>query len=266
MNESESNSNDILGYVISYTLSKKITCNKLPQIINIEYVTTDDDKFIIGFNIKFSKSSLKDCMEDARIIADRISCLIAYETLQPVDVNFSGHAGIPKPGKTARVSKSLTLKWNIRGREPTISLTNPDVAGVLRLDEAEHHCLQLFRSAILHFNNGSKVEALKELFAIIEYDKDFPDHDKYYGLRQIFSHRPRNHKNNMSYEQGTIEKFKRHFGKEDFDYLKFEPENNVIIVDINSSKTQERLKKIVSDFINEIKLYIPKKLGMGESS
>jgi hypothetical protein len=253
MNESESNSNDILGYVISYSLSKKIAFNKLPEINNIEYVTTDDDKYIIGFNIKFSKLSLEDCMKDARIIADRISCLIAYETLQPIDVNFSGHAGIPKPGKTARVSKSLTLKWNIRGKEPTISLTNPDVAGVLKLDEAEHHCLQLFRSAILHFNNGSKVEALKELFAIIEYDKAFPNHDKYNGLRQIFSHRPRDNKE-MPYAEGTIEKFTRFFGKEDFDYLKFEPENNVIIVDINSSKTQVRLKKIVTDFIGEIKL------------
>ena len=68
----------------------------------------------------------------------------------------------------------------------------------------------------------------------------------------------------MCYDEATIKKFTENFTSKDFDYLKFEPDNNLIIVDINSSKTQVKLKKIVLDYIGEIKLYISSKFGIGE--
>lgn len=259
MNEIPDNSNDILGYVMSYNLSRQIRYKSLPHYDNIEFVKSDDGNYLIGFNVKFLATDFDKTLEDSRIIADKVACVITIKTKQYVTISFGGHSGIPKPGKTARVSKRVTFPFNIKGNEPLLDLQKQDL-NVLKLNESQHSLLQRLSRAILHNNSGLPEESLKELYSIIEYRNDFPNHDKYSSLRHLFTHTPDINRSTQPYRANTITNFMKHFDKIDFDYLEFDYEKNLIILDINSQKTQKRLKTVILEFIKEVESYLKKEL------
>jgi hypothetical protein len=86
------------------------------------------------------------------------------------------------------------------------------------------------------------------LFKIIE-DKDFPDYEKYNALRNMFSHMPR-------YKRNTIESFLKYFNQDSFEYIRFEPQDMIIIIDTESEKTKDALHSIVMSFMRLTKEHI----------
>jgi hypothetical protein len=116
MSEIPNDGHDILGYVMSYNLSRQIRYKSLPIYDNIEFIKSDDGNYLLGFNVKFLAPDFDKALEDSRIIADKIACVITSKTKQYVTVSFGGYSGIPKPGKTARVSKIVRYPYNIKGK------------------------------------------------------------------------------------------------------------------------------------------------------
>lgn len=252
---------DILGFVTTFSLSTKVRCTKLPNLVDIDFIKSDDGYYLLGLNVKILKNNIDKALEDSKLIANKIASIISLKTMHYVTVTTIGYSGIPKPGKTAPVSRSMTFIYNIKGKEPILELENQDVTDVLKLDNSEYSFLQRLDRAILHHKAGFPAESLKELFTVIEYDKAFANHDKYYGLRQILSHAPNYSSKNPPYNKATINKFTSYFDKSDFDYLEYDPSNLIIILDMNSTKTRQTLEGIFSNLINEVKSYVRQKLG-----
>lgn len=199
---------DVLGYVICFNFSTKIKCINLPSVPNIEFVISDNN-CLLGLNIKILKSDIAEALDDSKRIADKIANFISLRTMQHVTVRKTGHHGIPKPGRTAPVSKSQTYINKIEGKQPVLELGYLDFTDVVKLNELQHSSLQRLSKSIMHLNSRHPVEALKELYALIENDRTFPNFDKYHGLRQIFVHPPRH--TNKPYEEKTIKNFTKYF-------------------------------------------------------
>jgi hypothetical protein len=259
MNEIPDDGKDILGFVMSYNLSIKIRCESLPHYGNIEFVKSDDGNYLLGVNVKFLGTDFDTALEDSRIIPDKIACVITSKTKQYVTVSFGGYSGIPKPGKTARLSKSATFLYNIKGNEPLLDFQKQDL-NVLKLNDSQHSLLQRLSRAILHNNSGLPEESLKEIYSIIEHRNDFLNRDKYSCLRHLFTHTPNINRSTQPYRENTITNFMKHYNKNDFDYLEFDYEKNLIILDINSRKTQKKLESVMSEFIQEVESYLKKEL------
>jgi len=261
MSDISNNNNDVLGYVITYTLSTKIQCLSLPTPSDVEFIKSNGSSYVSGLKITVSKSNMSDALKDSRIIAEKIVGFISFRDGQHLTIVLSGCSGIPKVGKTARVSKSMTYLFNIKAPEPVLELSNQDLIDGLNISKLDLSLLQRFNSAISHYKSGSSIEALKLLFAIIENDEGFPNYNKYSALRNIFTHSPDLNRPKQQYHPETIKNFTNYFDESDFDYLQFEPHNNIIILDVNSQRNLKRLHKIVSDLIQEMELYIKQKLN-----
>jgi hypothetical protein len=71
----------------------------------------------------------------------------------------------------------------------------------------------------------------------------------YFALRNILAHSP-------YYKDKTMHYFKESFNKDDFDYLKYDPDNKLIVLDLDSAKTLKKLNKIVAELIPRLKIYL----------
>jgi hypothetical protein len=213
-----------------------------------------DNDCLLGLNIKILKNDFIEALDDSKRIADKIADFISSKIMQHVTVRKTGHHGIPKPGKTAPVSRSYTFINKIEGVQPILQFGYQDAIDVIKLNELQHSLLQRLSIAIKHHSSGCPVEALKEIYAIIENDRTFPNFDKLHGLRQVFTHSPR--QSNRPYSREAIDNFKRYFNESTFDYLKYEPLSFLIIPDMNSQKTKLKLSELVSQFLVELKSYL----------
>jgi hypothetical protein len=259
------NDSDVIGFNISYNMSTKIHCDNLPAISNISFIKSDDNKHVIGFNIEILTSEIDEALRKSQLIANKIVGFITLETAQFVSATQTGYGGIPKKGKTARVSKTLILRWNIKGIEPVLELKPESFSNALEIDESHLGLLQKYSKAILHYNSGFPEESIKELFAIIEYDNSFQDYYKYYSLRQVLTHNP-NFTKGKAYNKKTIENFNNYFDKNSFDYLKYDPTNFIIVIDLNSKASQVCLSQIASDFKDALRLHLLGKFGLPNKS
>src|SRR5206468_8005030 len=158
MSDIANNNNDVLGYVITYTISTKIRCLSLPIPSDIEFIKSNGSSYASGLKITVSKSNMNDALEHSRIIAEKIVGVISFRYKQHLTLILSGCSGIPKVGKTARVSKSVTYLFNIKAPEPVLELSNQDLIDVLKISKLDLSLLQRFNRAILHYNSGSSIE------------------------------------------------------------------------------------------------------------
>ena len=106
--------------------------------------------------------------------------------------------------------------------------------------------------AIIFYQEKFPDHSIIESFKIIEYDKKFSNYNMYYALRNILAHAPYYYE--PYYNNPTISYFKESFNKEDFDYIKYEP--TLIVLDLDSSKTQKKLNKIAIELIDHLKVYL----------
>jgi hypothetical protein len=253
--------NDILGYNISYAIHPQIQFKNLPSIHpDIQYRISEDRTNLVGFIIKITNTNMNKATKEGNNIADKIVSFITSKTFNFLSVTQTGISGIPKPNKTAAVIKNTIHCFNIEGSKPILNLQNQDTMNLLKLDDEQHGLLHRFAQAILYYTSNLPIDAFRELFAIIEYEKGFPDYDKYYGLRQILLHRPDLGRFNP-YDPHTIKKFIDNFNENDFDYIEYKPTSNIIIINTNSLKSKIKMDEIVSKllFSNDMKKYIQNK-------
>ncbi|MGI0021672.1 MAG: hypothetical protein ACRD9Q_02310 [Nitrososphaeraceae archaeon] len=54
----------------------------------------------------------------------------------------------------------------------------------------------------------------------------------------------------------TIAYFNKYFDKDTFDYMKYEPEHGIVILNLHSDKTQKQLNKLLKELLNETRKYL----------
>ncbi|MEP6576219.1 MAG: hypothetical protein ABJB85_07320 [Nitrososphaerota archaeon] len=97
-----------------------------------------------------------------------------------------------------------------------------------------------------HFPDHSIIESFK----IIEKHHTFPFYYKYFALRNVLAHSP-------TYFSNTVKYFKEHFDEKTFDYLKYDPDHSIIILNLHSSRTQRELNRLLRELsTEEIRKYL----------
>jgi len=253
--------NDISGYNITYTIHPPIQFDNLQNIHpDVQYIISEDGMNLVGFIIQITNTKMNEAIKEGNNIADRIVSFITLKISKYLNYTQVGVNGILKPGKTTQVTKQTTFRFDIEGTKPILDLQNKDTTDLSKLDNEQHGLLHRYAQAILYQSSNRPIDAFRELFAMIEYEKGFTDYDKYYGLRQILIHLPNLGRPNP-YNPDTIKKFTDNFDENDFEFIEWKPTINIIRINTNSQKTIMKIDEIVSNllFSKAMKEYIQKK-------
>src|SRR5215204_2447863 len=129
-----------------------------------------------------------------------------------------------EPRRLIRVSKDLTIKYNIEGWIDKIDLTDPHIKGLICQNVNPN--LEYLSNAVSHLNQGRRMDSITEAFKIIEGDtKSVKDYYKYKCIRNILTHK--------KLEPHVKRDFTRYFGPSVygvFDFKQYDPNNNIIIL------------------------------------
>lgn len=146
------------------------------------------------------------------------------------------------------IGSNLILMFSVEGAPAKLDMTN-QVTSILESDEPQirTHLGYLAKAVVLEYEHFPD-HSIIELFKIIENNVMFPLYDKFYALRNVLAHSP-------AYFPNTIKYFKEYFKDSTFDYLIYEPDNKIIILNLHSNKTQKELNKLLKELMNEIRKF-----------
>ena len=236
-----------------FTLSPKIPLIELPteipklDSISIEYIT--DKNYLTGFIIILEKELKR--AEGEKVLDGFVKFfthLICIKSNRHITSNPSGINYVRKDG-TLEIGDDLSIVYNIEGAPVKLNIQD-DLIRISKSSKPhiKQHIGYLAKTIILHqekFPDHSIIEAFK----IIENNQNFKNYNMYFALRNILAHSP-------YYKDKTMYYFKGSFNKDDFDYLKYESENNLIVLDLDSAKTLKNLNKIAIELINHLRVYL----------
>ena len=243
--------NDIIDWVFNYHLSEEIECEKqnILGINNIKFKFSDDKKYLIGFQLIIKKQNEDNAKQKAKIKSKNISNIISIKSSQFVYALCTGYHGIPKKGGKAPIVPMFTFKFHIKGMLSKLDCSSiNDKLLNSNIDRKNNQVIDILCKSYLYKNHELLAETIKILFMIIEDNSKFPSYKKYSSLRNILTHVPPQKKD-------TITEFNNQFGKNCFEYIKYEPKNNFIMIDTDSKKSQAELDKIISQLNSDIQNY-----------
>jgi|SRR5215204_2834623 len=239
-----------------YFLLSKIPFTELPidfprfNSITIEYIT--DQNYLTGFGIILDEElEQTEGEKEINQFSKFFTHLLCIKSDRHIRIYPSDFECIKKDG-SKRIGKSFIDRYDIEGSPVKLNIQEE----LLKISKSSNPHIKQYVSylakAIIFYQEKFPDHSIIEGFKVIEYDKKFSNYNMYYSLRNILVHSPRYTK--PYYKDPTISYFKELFNKEDFDYIKYEP--TLIVLDLDSAKTQKKLNKIAIGFIHHLKLYL----------
>ena len=236
-----------------YSLSPKIPFTELstdiPKFDSISVEFIKDKNYLTGFVIVLEKE-LRQTEGEKEIdhFSKFLAHLICIKSHRHIQIDPSNLEYIRKDGST-RIGNSCTFMYNVEGAPAKLNIQEE----LLKISRSSKPHIKQYigylAKTIVFYQEGFPDHSIIEGFKVIEYDKNFIHHNIYYALRNILAHSP-------YYWPNTIHYFKESFNRDDFDYIKYEPENKLIILDLDSNKTLKKLNEIVEDLICQLKIYL----------
>ncbi len=239
-----------IAFKFHYKLSRQIPFTELSKDADdVEFVKEGTQ--LIGFNIIMKKSMLlQDAEKESQEYAYLLSDLISVKSHKYTTPNLSGSESTYENGN-ARVTKALTIRYDIEGAPAKLDIYH-QFANILNsnVPQIKSHLSYLAKAVIFQYQNFPD-HSIMEAFKIIEADKKFKSnyiqiYEKYYALRNILAHSP-------EYRPKTTGFFMKYFDESTFEYRVYEPDNNLIILNLQSGKTLKKLNQLVKELMNEIK-------------
>ncbi len=242
------NENSFVSFKFHYSLSRKIPFSELSDNVpNVEFVKVDN--YLTAFNITLLKSvGLKEAEKESEEYAYILSDLISIISHRYTIATLSGYEAVDIAGK-GRTEKCGIYKWNVEGAPAKLDITH-QLSSVLDSDNPQirPYLGYLAKAVILefeHFPDHSIIEAFK----IIENNDKFPFYYKYFALRNGLAHSP-------TYFPNTVKYFKEYFDESTFDYIKYDPDHSIIILNLHSNRTQKELNRLLKELMDEIGKYL----------
>jgi hypothetical protein len=240
--------NKFVSFKFHYSLSNKIPFTELSDNIpNVEFVK--EDNYLTGFNVVLRKPlELEEAEKESEEFAYLVCDLISIKSNRHVIPILNGYLATDITGK-GRTSKSVTYSYNVEGAPSKLDIYHL-LSRVLKSNnpQIKQYLGYLAKGITLqfeHFPDHSIIEAFK----IIEEIKDFPLYEKYYALRNILVHSP-------EYREKTASSFRKFFDENSFDYVMYNRDSNIIILNLHSNKTQKILNQVANELMIEIKKYL----------
>ena len=221
-----------------YSLSPKIPLTALPTEISkvnsicIEFIT--DNNYLKGFVLIIEKElKLTDGERELDYYSKFLTHLMCIKSNCLIEIHPEEFEYTDKFGKTEFVSDYI-LTWNNKITPARINIKD-DLIGVSNSSKKyfKQYVSYLAKSMIFYIE-GFFDHSIIEGFKVIEYEKEFGSSNKfenfntYHALRNILAHSP--YYTKPHYKDTTINYFKDLLNKDDFNYIIYEPDNNLIVL------------------------------------
>lgn len=241
-------------WIFHYDLSRKLDPANLSSSPEITFVI-DSENNVTGFDLRVSTvgdngdSAPEDrCNNTARMVAQMISAT----SLTRIATHVTGYEGMPRAkGKLGHTTKRVTLIYNIEGapvKTGRLDLTDTKTQNLMTSANKSNNLEQLSK-AISHLYDNRYDDSIIEASKIIEGNpKSVTGYRKYRCIRNILMHN--------KLEPRVIEDFKKYFNPNGFDFKGYDPKNNTIIIDLDSTKTQKSLEQVAKDLISEVNTFL----------
>lgn len=239
---------EFISFYFHYKLSRKIPFTSLSgSIANVNFVTENDS--IIRLNITIQgPMDVNKAQAESDASAFVLSDLISIKSQKYTIPSLSGFEADDVHGNR-HVQGSLVLMHDIEGAP--VNLENIDLPAQILISsnpQKKAHISYLAKAVVLNYQHFPD-HSLIELFKIIEDNRSFPLYYKYYALRNVLAHSP-------AYIPSTIKYFLEYFDENSFDYLRYDLDNKIIILNLNSNKTKNQLNRLVKALMKEIRILL----------
>jgi hypothetical protein len=238
-------------WTFHYALSRIILPSNLSNSPEIRFVK-DSKNNVTGFDIRIDTSGDKAPEDYCNSIARKIVQMLSVTSITRIATHLTGYEGMTRAhGRLGRTSKRTIIIYNIEG-EPVktdrLKLTDTNTQSLMTSTNKSNNLEQL-SNAVSHLCDGRPGDSIIEASKIIEGNtKSVKGYRKYRCIRNILMHKkllPR-----------VIRDFNTYFRTNEFDFKRYEPNNNIIILDPSSTTTQQSLEKVARDLIREVKSFL----------
>jgi hypothetical protein len=209
-------------------------------------IIKDSENDVIGFDINDSTPDDLAPEEHCNRIARSIVQMLSAAAITRIDMHLTGYEGMPKnPGGLGRVSKSLTIIYNIEGAPvKTNKLDLSDINTLSLITPDKSNKLEQLNNAVSHLFDGRPADSITEAFKIIDGNtKSIRGYRKYACIRNILTR-------DKLYPH-VKKDFTKYFPHKHsaFDFKDHVPRKNKIVLDLQSPKTKQTLEKVARDLI-----------------
>jgi hypothetical protein len=239
---------EFISFYFHYKLSRKIPFTTLSgNIANVNFVTENNS--IIGLDITIQgPMELGKAQDESDALAFVLSDLISIKSQKYTIPSLSGFEADDVHGNR-HFQGSLVFMWDIEGAPANLENIDMPAQMLISSDPQKKAQISYLAKAVVlnyqHFPDHSLIE----LFKIIEDNRLFPLYYKYYALRNVLAHSP-------AYISTTIKYFLEYFNKNTFDYLRYDLDNKIIILNLNSNKTINQLNSLARELMKEIRIVL----------
>jgi hypothetical protein len=244
---------DRYDWTFHYELSRQIFCKESVDGNTIKFEKEGNN--LKGFNMVIYNETESRARKTSELKAKNLERILIIMSGMEIEARLTGEQGIPKEPGLIRVGKTFTMKYGIEGWIDKIDITDPNKGNLINQDINPE--LVYLGKAVAHKYHRRYSESITEAFRIIDeeksvkhYSKLVTDYNKYQCIRNIISHREgqRLHKNTMKY-------FTQYFGpiRDAFDFKHHDDNNRIVILDSESTKTQQTLEHVARDLISEVR-------------
>jgi hypothetical protein len=236
-------------WTFHYELSKPVYCKSLTDDDNIKLIKEGDN--LKGFYVKINNKTQSRAQKAGETKAKNLEKILTILSGMTLETRLIGAQGVPKKPGLIRVSKTLTLRYSIDGWIERIDVTDPNIRRLIDQDISPE--LDYLSKAVAHTYSGRYSDSIREAFRIIDeekYSKSVTDYDKYKCIRNILSH-----KEGQRLHQKTMDDFKNYFNpiNDALDFKQHDDKNDIVVLDLESTKTQKTLEQVAKDLISEVR-------------
>jgi hypothetical protein len=240
-------------WTFHYELSRPVFCKESVDGNTIKFEKEGNN--LKGFNIVINNETESKARKTSELKAKNLVRILIIMSGMEIEASLTGEQGVPKKAGLIRVGKTLTIKYGIEGWIDKIDITDPNKGNLINQDMNPD--LVYLSKAVAHKYHRRYSESITEAFRIIDeeksvkhYSKFVADYNKYQCIRNILSHREgqRLHKNTMKY-------FTQYFDpiRDAFDFKHYDDNNRIVILDSESTKTQQTLEHVARDLISAVR-------------
>jgi hypothetical protein len=244
---------DTYDWTFHYELSRPVFCKESVDCNSIKFEKEGNN--LKGFNIVINNETESTARKTSELKAKNLERILIILSGMEMEARLIGEQGVPKKAGLIRVGKTFTMKYSIEGWIDKIDITDPNKGNLI--NQHLNPELVYLSKAVAHKYHGRYSESITEAFRIIDEEKSVKhysisvtDYSKYQCIRNILSHREgqRLHKDTMKY-------FTQNFGpiRDAFDFKHYDDNNRIVILDSESTKTQQTLEHVARDLISEVK-------------
>jgi hypothetical protein len=241
------------NWTFHYALSRRILPANLFSSHDIVF-TTDSENNVTGFDIKVSTSDDMAPEEYCDTIARKIVRILSVLSVTRIATHLTGYEGMPAAhGRLGRVSKRTTFIYNIQGapiKTDRLDLTNSNIRSLMTSVDKSNN-LEHLNNAISYLGDGRPEDSITSAFKIIDGKvKSVRGYRKYACIRNILTH-------DRLYDR-VKKDFTKYFPHKHkaFDFKDYVPRKNIIVLDLQSPKTNQTLKKLARDLIGKVKRFL----------